>query len=88
MALTVTFDLVIKPYFTPCYRAHMIKFGPRIDLWDYDVVKQNWQLIHDAVIPPGNFMPRKGCPEGVWDDDTRNQFITDFIVWKNGGYQR
>lgn len=87
MALTVTFNFVIKPYFTPCYRAHMIKSRPFIDLWDYDVVKQHWQEIHDAVQPPDKFMPRAGCPEGVWDDRTRDQFIIDFVAWKDGGFQ-
>ena len=88
MAVTVTFEQVIKPYFTPCYRAHMIKMGPRIDLWDYDTMKDanTWQRIHDAV--QGEFMPADGCPEGVWDSHTRAQFIKDLEAWKAGGFAR
>ena len=84
MAVTVTFEQVIKPYFTPCYRAHMIKMGPKIDLWDSVVVKTNFQKIRDAV--EGEFMPQEGCPEGVWDTHTRAQFINDFDAWKAGGF--
>lgn len=81
MALRMSFDSVIKPYFTPCYRAHMIR---GLDLWDYDTVKQKWQDIHDTV--KNKSMPRAGCPEGVWDDSTRDQFIADFVAWKAAGF--
>ena len=84
MAVSPTFNYLIRPYFTPCYRAHMRRFGPRIDLWDYDIVKTNWQTIFDAV-EAGN-MPAEGCGEGVWDDATRSQFLTDFQDWKNAGF--
>jgi hypothetical protein len=86
MPVTVTFEQVIKPYFTPCYRAHMIKMGPRIDLWDYDTVKAKWELIQGAV--KDESMPKEGCPEGVWDDPTRSQFLKDFDAWKAGGFAR
>ncbi|HEX8139006.1 MAG TPA: hypothetical protein VF544_15665 [Pyrinomonadaceae bacterium] len=87
MANPIGFEKTIKPYFTPCYRAHMIKMGPRIDLWDYDTVRDagTWQQIHDAV--EAQFMPMEGCPEGVWDDHTRSQFLKDFVAWKDGGFQ-
>lgn len=88
MALTVTFEQVLKPYFTPCYRAHMIKMGPRFDLWDYDQVKANWQAIRESVDPASPLMPRAGCPEGVWDDHTRAQFVKDFEAWSAGGFPR
>ena len=88
MAITVTFEHIIKPYFTPCYRAHMIKMGPRIDLWDYDAVRdpRTFQRIRDSV--EGEFMPAEGCPEGVWDNHTRAQFLVDFDAWKAGGFPR
>ncbi len=82
MALRMSFESVIKPYFTPCYRAHMVHF--KLDLWDYDSVKQNWQGIHDTV--KNKSMPKAGCPEGVWDDSTRDQFIADFVAWKAAGF--
>ena len=55
-----------------------------LDLWDYDTVKQEWQAIHDVV--KSRQMPLEGCPEGVWDDVTRDQFIADFVAWKAGGF--
>jgi len=55
-----------------------------LDLWDYDTVKQKWQDIHDTV--KTKMMPRAGCPEGVWDDFTRDQFIADFVAWKAAGF--
>ena len=82
MALKMSFDTVIKPYFTPCYRAHMVHSN--LDLWDYDTVKQEWQDIHDSVKTKS--MPQAGCAEGVWDDLTRDQFIADFIAWKAAGF--
>jgi hypothetical protein len=84
MAVPTNFNNLIRPYFTPCYRAHMIAFGPRIDLWDYDVVKANWQIIFDAV--EAENMPRQGCGEGIWDSTTRTQFLTDFQAWKDAGF--
>ncbi len=86
MAITVTFEQVIKPYFTPCYRAHMIKMGTKIDLWDVNTVKNNFQDIRDAVAD--NSMPKAGCPEGIWDTHTRAQFLVDFDAWKAGGFGR
>jgi hypothetical protein len=83
MALSMSFDTVIRPYFTPCYRAHMIS---SLDLWDYDTVKQEWQRIHDSIKTKS--MPRAGCAEGVWDDLTRDQFIKDFVAWKAGGFPK
>jgi hypothetical protein len=31
-------------------------------------------------------MPKKGCPEGVWDNATQQLFLSDFLAWKNAGY--
>jgi len=59
MALRISFDAVIRPYFTPCYRAHMVR--GKLDLWNYETVKQEWQAIHDVV--KAGKMPRAGCPE-------------------------
>jgi len=84
MALSMSFDTVIRPYFTPCYRAHMVPAN--LDLWDYDTVKQAWQAIHDSV--KNKKMPVAGCAEGVWDDRTRDQFIADFVAWKAAGFPK
>ena len=73
----------IKPYFTPCYRAHMLNAtGGDLDLWEFDNVKDQWPNIKSLVSPPGKSMPRVGCGEGVWDDLTRTQFLKDFEDWK------
>ena len=42
MDTATSFSNHIKPYFTPCYRAHMIK---GFDLWDYDSVKSRYSEI-------------------------------------------
>jgi len=86
--MATTFADTIKPYFTACYRAHMIDVA-NLDLWSPADVKDNWQDIHDRVaIPAGQpgSMPKAGCPEGVWDDKTRAQFLKDFDDWKAGGF--
>jgi hypothetical protein len=83
-----TFTDTIKPYFTPCYRAHMLEVGV-FDLWKKQEVQDNWDDIRDrtsrAAGTPGS-MPKVGCPEGVWDDSTRSQFLQDFQDWKDGGF--
>ncbi len=87
--MATTFVDTIKPYFTPCYRAHMLNVGV-FDLWSQNDVKTNFQDIRDRVaIPAGQAgsMPAPGCPEGVWDNLTRQQFLTDFDAWKAGGFQ-
>jgi hypothetical protein len=87
--MAVTFVDTIKPYFTPCYRAHMLDVGV-FDLWNRDEVKGNWDDIFDRCGKPAGTsgsMPKAGCPEGVWDNLTRQQFLEDFQAWKNGGYQ-
>jgi len=88
--MATTFVDTIKPYFTPCYRAHMLDVGV-FDLWSLDDVKNNWQDIFNRVnLPAGDLkrMPKAGCPEGVWDDLTRQQFLKDFQDWKAGGFQQ
>jgi hypothetical protein len=77
------FEAKIKPYFTQCYRDHMAFI---FDLWSHDEVVANWNAIDDSV--KGKRMPRVGCPEGIWDDVQRNQFLADFQAWKDGGFQR
>jgi hypothetical protein len=84
-----TFVETIKPYFTPCYRAHMLAVGV-FDLWNKQDVQDNWDDIKDRTSRPATTpgsMPKAGCPEGVWDDSTRQQFQKDFQDWKNGGFQ-
>src|SRR6266700_1788228 len=44
--VTCGFASVVKPFFTDCYRSHMLF---KFDLWDPAAVQQNWQAIHDAV---------------------------------------
>jgi hypothetical protein len=80
--LTVTFAQTIKPYFTACYHSHMLFF---CDLWVASDCQVNWQAIYDSVA--NGSMPRKGCPEGVWDKKTQQQFLSDFQGWKDGGFQ-
>lgn len=71
----------IKPYFSACYRQHMLFM---LDLWLASDVQGNWQGIYDSV--ETKQMPRAGCPEGVWDDVTRQRFLTEFSAWKSDGY--
>jgi hypothetical protein len=80
----MSFATTIKPYFTPCYRAHMLNYGDQFDLWDPAQVQQEWQPIHDNV--KGNNMPAVGCPEGIWDTLTRAQFLADFTAWQTAGF--
>jgi hypothetical protein len=83
------FSRDIRPYFTACYRSHMIKFR-QIDLWLEADVQSRWQDIFDNVeaenMPPAADQPG-ACPEGGWDDITRAQFLTDFQSWKDGAFQ-
>ena len=79
MPLSFTAD--IKPYFTDCYRQHMLFF---CDLWLLTDVQNNWQDINDAV--SDGSMPKAGCPEGVWIDARRQNFLADFARWKNEGF--
>lgn len=82
--MSISFEDTIKPYFTPCYRAHMLIYGDKFDLWDKAQVEAEWTQIFNRV--QGGSMPAQGCPEGIWDDPTRAQFLSDFQAWKNGGY--
>jgi len=84
MATVVGFATTIKPYFTPCYRAHMMEYGDQFDLWDPVAVQGEWNQIFNEVTA-GN-MPAVGCPEGVWDDKTQTRFLADFQAWQNAGY--
>jgi len=76
-----SFAAKIKPYFSECYRDNMTFL---FDLWSADDVKSNWQGIYDSV--HAKRMPIAGCPEGVWDDTVRQQFLADFMNWKNDGF--
>jgi hypothetical protein len=80
--MATTFETNIKSYFSECYRENMTFL---FDLWSADDVQTNWQAIYDSV--KSERMPITGCPEGVWDDARRQQFLTDFNNWKNDGYQ-
>jgi len=82
--VAVSFAGTIKPYFTACYRAHMMMYGDQFDLWDAGQVQAEWNQIHTEVSKGA--MPEAGCPEGVWDTHTRNQFLSDFQAWKDAGY--
>jgi hypothetical protein len=74
----------IRPYFTPCYRAHMISAGG-FDLWVQEDVQSNFEGIFGSV--EAERMPMEGCGEGVWDPVTRDRFKQDFQSWKAGGFQ-
>jgi hypothetical protein len=83
-----TFADTIKPYFTPCYRAHMLDVGV-FDLWNKQNVQDNWDDIKERTsraAGTNGSMPKAGCPEGVWDDLTRQRFQQDFQDWKDGGF--
>jgi hypothetical protein len=88
-AVTVSFANTIKPYFTACYRSHMMNFGDQFDLWDAGQVQaEATQILARCQLDPSNpqSMPAKGCPEGVWNDQTRKQFVQDFQAWMAQGY--
>jgi hypothetical protein len=55
-----------------------------LDLWDPANVQSQWQLIYNKV-STGD-MPAQGCGEGVWDQTTMNQFLSDFQAWKTANY--
>ena len=74
---TCGFNDVIKPFFTECYRSHMLF---KFDLWDKNAVQQNWQGIHDAVA--NGSMPIPGCP-GMFNKDG---FLQAFNCWKTAGF--
>jgi len=82
MAIALTFEQNIKPYFSECYRKHMKFF---CDLWQSNDCQQHWQDIYDSVADGS--MPKPGGPEGVWDSTKQQQFLTDFQAWKKGGFQ-
>jgi hypothetical protein len=87
--MAATFVDTIKPYFTPCYRAKMLDVDDTFDLWDKTVVQNNFDSIVNRVSLPAtdpHRMPKAGCPEGVWEDVTRAQFLADFQAWKMGGF--
>lgn len=80
---TPSFKSTIQPFFTACYRTHMIN-AMGLDLWDAGQVQDSWDDINTSV--ESGRMPKKGCPEGVWDPATQKQFLSDFLAWKNAGY--
>jgi hypothetical protein len=87
--MTTSFEQNIRPYFTACYRAHMIEFGG-FDLWAQDDVQSSWQGIfnrvkNETMPPPAD--TEGACPEGGWDELTRAQFLQDFQSWKDGAFQ-
>jgi len=83
--MAVSFDKDIKPYFTACYKDHMLDYG--LDLWSAADVKTQFSGIRSRV-KSGSMPPdaADGC-EGSWDDAKKNEFIKKFDDWKAGGYQ-
>jgi hypothetical protein len=79
----VGFQSTIKPFFTACYRTHMLNVMG-LDLWDASAVQSSWNDINSAV--SNGSMPKAGCSEGVWDAATRTLFLNDFLAWKNAGF--
>jgi hypothetical protein len=79
----VGFQTTIKPFFTACYRTHMLNVMA-LDLWDAGAVQSNWDMINTAV--SSGQMPKVGCPEGVWDPATQALFLGDFLAWQNANY--
>ena len=74
---TCGFASTVAPFFTDCYRDHMMFM---FDLWDKTAVQNNWQAIHDAVA--NGSMPAAGCP-GPFD---KQGFLTAFQCWKDHGF--
>jgi hypothetical protein len=62
----------------------MLNYGDQFDLWDPAAVQKEWNQINNQVT--GGNMPAAGCPEGVWDNLTQQQFLTDFKAWKAAGF--
>src|SRR5262245_37800995 len=77
--MSIGFSRDIRPYFTACFRSHMISFGG-FDLWSETDVKQQHAGIKARVaagdMPPGD-PADSPCPEGGWDQITRDQFLSD-----------
>jgi hypothetical protein len=85
VTVSIGFANTIKPYFTPCYRAHMLSITQnRLDLWDPANVQAQWQPIFNQVSTGA--MPAGGCGEGTWDPMTQQQFMNDFQAWKTANY--
>lgn len=84
MAIASSFVGTIKPYFTACYRAHMLVHGDQFDLWDPAAVQLEFPQIITAVT--NGSMPASGCPEGVWDTTMKTQFLSDFNAWQAAGF--
>jgi hypothetical protein len=88
---SVSFAGIIKPYFTACFRAHMLS-ATGLDLWDPSQVQGNFTAIQQQI-SSGNMPPTTSvggmnpCPEGGWDSYTQQQFLLDFTAWQQGGYQ-
>jgi hypothetical protein len=77
VTVSIGFASTIKPYFTPCYRAHMLSYSQgHLDLWDPATVQSQWQPIFNKV--SSGDMPASGCGEGQWDPTTQQQFMNDF----------
>jgi hypothetical protein len=74
---TCGFASTVKPFFTDCYRQHMMFM---FDLWSATDCENHWQGIHDAV--NNGTMPAPGCP-GSFD---KNAFLTAFQCWKDQGF--
>jgi hypothetical protein len=75
--VTCGFADVVKPFFTECYRQHMLFM---FDLWNAAAVQQNWQAIHDAVA--NGSMPAAGCP-GTFN---KVGFMEAFQCWKDQNF--
>jgi hypothetical protein len=75
--VTCGFAAVVKPFFTECYRQHMLFM---FDLWDPNAVKTNWQQIFNAV--NGGSMPAAGCPGSF----NKSGFLQAFQCWKDQGF--
>ena len=75
--VTCGFAAVVKPFFTECYRSHMLFM---LDLHDPVAVKNHWQQIHDTV--QSGHMPAPGCP-GTFN---KPGFLEAFQCWKDQGF--
>jgi hypothetical protein len=91
VAVAVSFDGTIKPFFTALDREKMMDsthtFGViTFDLWSPDDCKTHWDAINDAIAN-GSMPPEGDDSDGPWPPDRIAQFGKDFKAWKDGGFQ-
>jgi hypothetical protein len=78
------FSTTVKPYFTACYRQHMIDAGG-FDLWDAGDVQDQFDPI-DGAVASGSMPPGDDECGPKWEQSKIDQFRKAFKAWKDGGF--